>query len=225
MIKKILLGMTLLMSMVSCTEDFTDWANPQTNPQEDAVAFGDGSVAPVDLIDFAKITDDQTEVKVCNITAPSASNEAYNPQYKLNLGDKSYDITESGVMSLADFKDYVVSTYGKAPVERDIDATVSMWENNGTSAIKLKSGVFQIKTKLTAPEIANAYYIVGARSSPTARPMFMMTQYSPSQFLPRKAKIPGLPSVAKRLATPSPTTMTGANCSEPRWVMVRTASM
>ena len=26
MIKKILLGMTLLMSMVSCTEDYTDWA-------------------------------------------------------------------------------------------------------------------------------------------------------------------------------------------------------
>ena len=36
MIKKILLGMTLLMSMVSCTEDFTDWGKPQTNPQEDA---------------------------------------------------------------------------------------------------------------------------------------------------------------------------------------------
>ncbi len=161
MIKKILLGITLLMSMVSCTEDFTDWANPQTNPQEDAVAFGDGSVAPVDLIDFAKITDDQTEIKVCNITAPSASNEAYNPEYKLNLGDKSYEITESGIMKVADLKDYIVSTYGKAPVERDIDATVSMWENNGTTAIKLKSGVFQVKAKLTAPAIANAYYIVG----------------------------------------------------------------
>lgn len=31
MIKKILLGMTLLMSMVACTEDYTDWGKPQTS--------------------------------------------------------------------------------------------------------------------------------------------------------------------------------------------------
>lgn len=161
MIKKILLGMTMLMSMVSCTEDFTDWGNPQTNPQEDAVAFGDGSVAAVDLIDFANIADDQTDVKVCTITAPSASNEAYSPEYKITLGDQTFDITEDGKMKLAEFKDYVVSTFGKAPTERTIDAYVSMWENNGTTAIKLKSGVFQIKTKLVAPEIAENYYIVG----------------------------------------------------------------
>lgn len=151
----------MLMSMVSCTEDFTDWANPQTNPQEDAVAFGDGSVAPVDLIDFANITDDQTEVQVCTITAPSASNEAYKPEYKITLGDQPFNITEDGKMNLAEFKDYVVSTFGKAPTERTIDAYVSMWENNGTTAIKLKSGVFQVKTKLVAPEIAENYYIVG----------------------------------------------------------------
>ena len=66
MIKKILLGMTLLMSMVSCTEDFTDWAHPQTNPQEKAVAFGDGSVTPLDNV--IKLADVKTEtVKVVEI--------------------------------------------------------------------------------------------------------------------------------------------------------------
>ena len=63
MIKKILLGMTLLMSMVSCTEDFTDWANPQTNPEEEAVSFGDGSVTPVDVINLANVKTEK--VKVC----------------------------------------------------------------------------------------------------------------------------------------------------------------
>lgn len=43
------------MSMVSCTEDYTDWANPQTNPEEEAVAFGDGSVTPVDVINLKDV--------------------------------------------------------------------------------------------------------------------------------------------------------------------------
>ena len=77
MIKKILLGMTLLMSMVSCTEDFTDWAHPQTNPQEEAVAFGDGSVTPVDVINLADVNTEK--VKVASIVAPTSSNAAYTP--------------------------------------------------------------------------------------------------------------------------------------------------
>ena len=65
MIKKILLGMTLLMSMVSCTEDYTDWGNPQSNPKEEAVSFGNGSVTPVDVINLA-------DVKTCLLyTSPS----------------------------------------------------------------------------------------------------------------------------------------------------------
>ena len=43
------------MGMVSCTEDFTDWGNPQTNSQKEAVAFGNGSVAPVDVINLADV--------------------------------------------------------------------------------------------------------------------------------------------------------------------------
>ena len=83
MIKKILLGMTLLMSMVSCTEDFTDWGKPQTNPQEDAVTFGNGSVAPVEVINLADV---QTEkVKVASIVAPTSSDAAYKPSFKINF--------------------------------------------------------------------------------------------------------------------------------------------
>lgn len=61
MIKKILLGMTLLLSMVSCTEDYTDWANPQTNPEEEAVSFGDGSVTPVEVINLADVKGDKVK--------------------------------------------------------------------------------------------------------------------------------------------------------------------
>ena len=160
MIKKILLGMTLLMSMVSCTEDFTDWAHPQTNPQEEAVAFGDGSVTPVDVINLADV---QTEkVKVARIVAPTSSNAAYTPTYKINFDGQSFDIDAEGNMATADLANYIVEKWGKRPTERDIDATLDAWVSNGSTAVKMAtSATFQVKAVPVAPVIEEGYYLVG----------------------------------------------------------------
>ena len=160
MIKKILLGMTLLMSMVSCTEDYTDWANPQTNPQEEAVAFGNGSVTPVDVINLADVTEDK--VQVASIVAPTSSNAAYAPIIKINLGDKTFDIDNDGKMATADLATYISEKYGKRPVERDINATLDAWVSNGSTTVKLAtSEAFQVKAIPVAPVIDEGYYLVG----------------------------------------------------------------
>ena len=160
MIKKILLGMTLLMSMVSCTEDYTDWANPQTNPQEDAVAFGNGSVTPVDVINLANVTEDK--VQVASIVAPTSSNAAYTPTIKINLGDKTFDIDNEGKMATADLATYISDKYGKRPVERDINATLDAWISNGSTVVKMAtSETFQVKAIPVAPVIEEGYYLVG----------------------------------------------------------------
>ena len=161
MIKKILLGMTLLMSMVSCTEDFTDWAHPQTNPQEEAVAFGDnGSVTPVDVINLADVKTEK--VKVASIVAPTTSNAAYTPVYKINFDGQSFDIDAEGNMATADLANYIVEKYGKRPTRRDIDATLDAWMNNGATAVKMAtSATFQVKAIPEAPVIENGYYLVG----------------------------------------------------------------
>ncbi len=160
MIKKILLGMTLLMSMVSCTEDYTDRANPQTNPQEDAVAFGNGSVTPVDVINLADVTEDK--VQVASIVAPTSSNAAYTPTIKINLGDKTFDIDNDGKMATADLASYIAETYGKRPLERDINATLDAWISNGSTVVKMAtSETFQVKAIPVAPVIDEGYYLVG----------------------------------------------------------------
>lgn len=160
MIKKILLGMTLLMSMVSCTEDYTDWANPQTNPQEEAVAFGNGSVTPVDVINLADVTEDK--VQVASIVAPTSSNAAYAPIIKINLGDKTFDIDNDGKMATADLATYISEKYGKRPVEHDINATLDAWVSNGSTTVKLAtSEAFQVKAIPVAPVIDEGYYLVG----------------------------------------------------------------
>ena len=161
--KKIFLAMTLMAALVSCTEDYKDWATPQTVEQPATVTFANGSLSAVDVIKFADFTEDQQSVKVCNITAPTSSSEAYTPFYTISLGGTSFPINADGTMALDDLVSYVESTYGKAPNQRDITATVSMWLTNGVSTVKTAtSGEFLVKALPDAPFIdPNGYYVVG----------------------------------------------------------------
>ena len=148
------------MSMVSCTEDYTDWGNPQTNPEEEAVSFGDGSVTPVEVINLADVTGDK--VKVASIVAPTSTKEAYKSSFKINLNGQSFDIDADGNMAKADLVNYITGKYGKRPIERDIDATLDAWQSNGSIAAKMAtSETFQVKAVPEAPFIDAAYYLVG----------------------------------------------------------------
>lgn len=160
MIKKIFWGMTLLMAMVSCTEDYTDWGTPQTNSEEEAVTFGNGSVTPVDVINLADVTGDK--VKVASIVAPTSTKDTYTPSFKINFDGQTFDIDADGNMAKADLTNYIVEKYGKRPTERDIDATLDAWVSNGATAVKMAtSATFQVKAIPEAPVIENGYYLVG----------------------------------------------------------------
>lgn len=148
------------MSMVSCTEDYTDWGNPQSNSQEEAVAFGNGSVTPVDVINLADVTTEK--IKVASIVAPTSSDAAYTPNYKINFDGQSFDIDADGNMAKADLVNYITNKYGKRPKERDIDATLDAWLSNGSTAAKMAtSETFQVKAIPEAPVIEEGYYLVG----------------------------------------------------------------
>ena len=161
MIKKILSLIAFVASVAACTDDYKDWTSPQAVPQPAQVAFGDGSVSTVGVIDFNSVTAEL--VKVCNITAPTATNDTYKPFYTITLGgEDAYEIALDGTMSAADLQNFVVNKFGRRPVERDIDATVNMWLTNGGTTVKTAtSGVFQIKVIPQAPQISENYYIVG----------------------------------------------------------------
>ena len=148
------------MSMVSCTEDYTDWGNPQSNPQEEAVAFGNGSVTSVDVINLADVKTEK--VKVASIVAPTSSNTAYTPTYKINFDGQSFDIDADGNMAKTDLVNYITGKYGKRPTEHDINATLDAWLSNGSTVAKMAtSETFQVKAVPEAPFIDAAYYLVG----------------------------------------------------------------
>ena len=162
MTKKILSLIAFVASVAACTDDYKDWLTPQVVPQPTQVTFGDGSVSTVGVIDFNSIADER--VKVCNITAPTATEANYTPFYIITLGgNATYDIDADGTMAAADLQGYIASQFGRRPVERDVDATVSMWLTNGATTVKTAtSGVFQIKAIPQAPSIEVAYYLTGS---------------------------------------------------------------
>ena len=160
MTKKIFIALALVGTLAACTEDYKEWLDPQVVPQPQTVSFGDGSVSTVGVIDFNSITADR--VKVCNITAPTASDPAFTPSYTITIGDQTFEIDADGTMSASDLQNYVIAQYGRRPVERAVPATVSMWLGNGETTVKTAtSGAFNITAIPKAPQISQNYYIVG----------------------------------------------------------------
>ena len=153
-------AMTLLLA--SCTDDYKDWNNPQANPQEEVVAFGNGSVASVGVIDFTQIPDSVKMVKVCDITAPTTNDTTYHPQYVIYLNGQPFELTVDGMMSADDLQMYVVSLYGQAPEVRELTANIKTVMTDGTTATSIQSNDFTIRVIPNAPKISSAYYYVGS---------------------------------------------------------------
>ena len=144
--KKLFYIMGAFLLLASCTDDYKDWADPQAIAQPDVVAFGNGSVSSVGTVNLNELAEGQTTVQVANITAPTATSEAFAPEYLLHIGDNSYTIDSEGNMSAAELQAYLASNYGRNPtVTRTLDATIEMWVSNGVTKVKMAtSDVFQI---------------------------------------------------------------------------------
>ena len=105
--KKFLYIAVMTLLLASCTEDFKDWANPQSNPQGEVVTFGTGSVASVGVIDFALIPDTVKTVKVCDITSPGSNYETYNPEYYIYLNGQPFVLDLDGYMDAKELDCFV----------------------------------------------------------------------------------------------------------------------
>lgn len=160
--KKFLYIAATALLLASCTEDFKDWAEPQSNPQGEVVTFGTGSVSGVGVIDYAEVPADAERVQVCNLTAPTSNDTTYYPEYYIFLNGQGFVLGEDGTMNAQELIDYVVSLYGKAPEPRVLTAQVQCVMTNGTTATSIKSEPFEI-TVIPAPIAKpDLWYLVGS---------------------------------------------------------------
>lgn len=234
MTKKILSMIALVASVVACTDDYKDWGVPQVVPQPSQVSFADGSITPVSTIDFNSVTAER--VQVCAITAPTASEEGYSPSYTIALGGETFDIAADGTMAASDLQNYVVTNFGRRPVERAVDATVSMWLSNGATTVKTAtSGVFQVKAIPEAPQISQNYYLVGGTQdwAESAKNKTQKFQHSGKDVYEDPIFTIVIDAAEgdtwfaigdDAACEPSPTTTTGASCSARPPATARTTS-
>ncbi len=154
-----MLGLVALMA--SCSEDFTDWANPQSTAEESATTVS-LSLANASAIDFSKLTSDSVQLFVPTITSSKVVANSYTAL--LYNADKTQSVTlatdDKGQVTAAALKSAVETLYGKRPVARTIPITVTALSNDNGVSIK-NVGETNATVTLVAPFIDSAYYLVG----------------------------------------------------------------
>ena len=168
--KKISLYVSIALAglfMGSCSDDFTNWANPQTNPQEEAITIPGLTATAADAIDLANVSED-------SVSTFTLSTAALPEGFK--LADARVEVTPQGVegatkttlnagiegrAAAADLSDLVVNAYGKRPTARTFDAHVYLDAVKDGQAVLIDAGKINVVVTPKAPYIASGYYLVG----------------------------------------------------------------
>lgn len=168
MIKKLVYGFAIIAGLVSCNDDYTDWANPQSNvANEAAEKFAFTVNQSVNSIDFATETAENIQLFTTNLK-DGQTNEYTVTFSAENKTETVVLTTTDGKVTVSDLQTAVATIYGKAPIERtlavEVAADVAITTEDGVVVAEKKAAPFTLKAKLVAPYISQHYYIIGAPS-------------------------------------------------------------
>lgn len=153
--------------MGSCSEDFKDWADPQTNPQEDAITIPGFTATAAQAIDFASVTTDSVNTfSLSSAALPEGFTLAnarleLTPQGVENATKTTVNTDLNGKGAVADLAPVVESAYGKRPTARTFDAQVYVNAIKDGQAVLIDAGKIDLVMTPKAPFIDSNYYIVG----------------------------------------------------------------
>lgn len=169
--KKIMfLGGLLLsaMTFVGCSDDFTDWASPQTNPQEDAIELpGYTASAVTTSIDLSTVTGDSVQVlTLSDATLPEGAVVSNTRVELLPDGDETATavtlaVDNEGRVGKADLQATIEGFYGKRPEARTLVGHVYSNVMINGQAFLVDAQTINVVATPEAPYIASAYYLVG----------------------------------------------------------------
>lgn len=153
--------------MGSCSEDFKDWADPQTNPQEDAITIPGFTATAAQTIDFASVTTDSVNTfSLSSAALPEGFTLAnarleLTPQGVENATKTTVNTDLNGKGAVADLAPVVESAYGKRPTARTFDAQVYVNAVKDGQAVLIDAGKINLVMTPKAPFIDTNYYLVG----------------------------------------------------------------
>ena len=153
--------------MGSCSEDFKDWADPQTNPQEDAITIPGFTATAAQAIDFVSVTTDSVNTfSLSSAALPEGftlgnARIELTPQGVENATKTTVNTDLNGKGAVADLAPVVESAYGKRPTARTFDAQVYVNAIKDGQAVLIDAGKINLVMTPKAPFIDSNYYLVG----------------------------------------------------------------
>lgn len=169
--KHILLGVTLLIAaaFTSCTEDFKDWASPQTNSPENAITIPGFTASAVAA---QNLDTEATTVPLFSLNGATLPDgfTLGNARIELSVPGQAEDEAVSviintdisGQASVETLQDLVVETFGPRPSVRTFNGHVLVNAVKDGQAVYIDAGTIDVNLIPEAPVIESAYYYVGA---------------------------------------------------------------
>ena len=159
--------------MGSCSEDFKDWADPQTNPQEDAVTIPGYQASGVNAFDLANVADSVNVYTISSAALPEGfelgnSRIELTPEGVENATATEVKTSNDGKATKADMQALIESVYGKAPVARTFNGHVYTTAVKDGQAALIDAGTVKVTATPVAPNISQNYYIIGGALDWTA---------------------------------------------------------
>ena len=169
--KKIFLySLAVLASVIlaSCNGDYDDWAQPQHNPQEEAITIPGFTATPVvQSIDCSNVTTDSVSIFTLSeaalpegFTLDNARLEII-PQGEDNAIKKNVNASIEGKSAVAELSEVIVSFYGKRPIAHPFVAHVYLNAIKNGDAVLIDAGKFNLEMTPKSPFIDTGYYLVG----------------------------------------------------------------
>ena len=152
----------MALLVVSCTEDFKDWASPFKNDPEAAKSMS-MSINPVGTIDLATVTTETVQIFTPSITIDDEAETTYQATiYGPEEGDEAeFGVGADGSVLTSALEVAVYSLYGQRPVTRNIPMDVVGFVKVGGQTFKA-IGKTTLSVIPNAPEIEAAYYLTGS---------------------------------------------------------------
>ena len=156
------------VTLASCNGDYDDWAQPQHNPQEEAITIpGFTATQVVQSIDCSNVTTDSVSIFTLSeaalpegFTLDNARLEII-PQGEDNAIIKTVNASIEGKAAVADLSEVIVSFYGKRPIAHSFVAHVYLNAVKNGDAALIDAGKFNLEMTPKSPFIDSGYYLVG----------------------------------------------------------------
>lgn len=159
--------MVAALGFTACDEDYTDWAEPQSNPQEEALAqiqasFATGINASIVMDDMAEID----SVEVLAFKSTSVEGASFSPSSLLINGEKFPYTYKSGsfTVALSQLDSLTQKTYqSRAAVARTMTVKANGTVVLNEQGLVVESNEMEISLTPATPPTADpeGYYIVG----------------------------------------------------------------